>query len=430
MAKNNCSAGILLFLAAMGVLMLACDRSGAIVTDAEVADTDTAALLDQEATDALSEDAAEPVDIDTVLPDDTAAFDDILTDADMTENGDDAFELADEAFPDADQPDTAAADADVYPFERVPCIDPDPDVLNERLCDEAADPAAAPDKIFIHCKSESGCFSDPNAPLKNELVVMAWNIERGNDMDEQIALIKSGIMPMPDVMLLGEVDRGCVPRSQGRNVAREYAKAFQMDYVFGVEFTELPRPGGDVQQTCEHGNAVLSRYPLGNLRVKFHDSNLNDWYADESEPRLGGRVYVSADVKVGDKYLHAFTIHFDTNVTDYISSVGKQAKEVGEAGLALPFQVAIGGDTNAGPYITDLLLGTKNDPITQNLFNLGYIDAHRDLPLSKRPTRMKVEILDIIFLNGEFYKDSDLLTEEQVAGTSDHQPVWTTVILN
>ena len=65
-----------------------------------------------------------------------------------------------------------------------------------------------------------------------------------------------------------------------RQATRELAAALQMHYVFATEFIELPRPGGaggTIDVTCEHGNAILSRWPLGNVGWKFHDENII-WY--------------------------------------------------------------------------------------------------------------------------------------------------------
>ena len=67
-----------------------------------------------------------------------------------------------------------------------------------------------------------------------------------------------------------------------------------------------------IEATCEHGNAVLSRYPLGNVELIRHATNSDVWVGSSEQPRLGGRVAVKADVWVGDRILHVYSLHFES----------------------------------------------------------------------------------------------------------------------
>ena len=58
-----------------------------------------------------------------------------------------------------------------------------PDVLTERLCVEAAAPDDAPDTTFIDCEIEGATFSSEEQAAKDELVVLAYNILRGFEVD-------------------------------------------------------------------------------------------------------------------------------------------------------------------------------------------------------------------------------------------------------
>jgi hypothetical protein len=99
-----------------------------------------------------------------------------------------------------------------------------PDVRTERLCPEASAPDDAPDTTFINCQIEGATFSATEPEPSDELVVLAYNIERGFGVDAQLDMITSGVdFPVPDVLLLSEVDRGC-QRTEFRNIAREYAE--------------------------------------------------------------------------------------------------------------------------------------------------------------------------------------------------------------
>lgn len=187
----------------------------------------------------------------------------------------------------------------------------------------AIEPLCVPGDTHTHldCRIEGADFRDGPAPAQDELVIWAYNVERGLRLDAQLAAITAEPgMPRPDVLLLSEVDRGC-SRTGTLNVAQEYARALGMCYVYGVEFVELPRfwgpGGGGVKDRCEHGNAIISRFPLGNVTLIRHERT-RSWHSWTQrllrlgQPRLGGRVAVSADVRVGDTVVRLYAVHFES----------------------------------------------------------------------------------------------------------------------
>lgn len=295
-----------------------------------------------------------------------------------------------------------------------------PDVA-ERLCPAAADPDGAPDKVFVECAFETGCFAPQDLAPKGELVVMAYNIERGRKADAQLAALIAGTkLPTPDVLLLSEVDRGC-ERTGYRNVMREYAEALGMNYVYGVEFVELR-----MRAPCEHGNGILSRYPMANPEIIRHASN-KSWFEDGGEPRLGGRVAVRADVVVGDKFINVTSVHFESNISEQWRSA--QAVEMAELGLLSNSRVLIGGDINSGLYRADLLVGGELDQTARAFLERGYWDAHAEVGVDERPTRGGM-ILDVLFTNAPFTSSPGLLEKADWEALSDHSPVWATVHLD
>jgi len=70
-----------------------------------------------------------------------------------------------------------------------------PDGRVERLCAAAAAPDDAPDTTFIACDIEGATFSSEEPPAKDELVVLAYNILRGFDVDDQLDMILDIILP-------------------------------------------------------------------------------------------------------------------------------------------------------------------------------------------------------------------------------------------
>ena len=269
----------------------------------------------------------------------------------------------------------------------------EPDVTVDRLCPDSAAPDMATDKVFIDCALEGANFA-PAAPAEQtDLVVMTYNLERGLQLDDQLnAFLNNPNVPIPDVLLASELDRGC-SRTGGRNTPRELAAALEMNYVFAVEFVELPRAGGSggsIDTTCEHGNAIFSKYPLGNVGQLRHTMN-KSWYLSpeeregmNGEPRLGGRILVYGDVLVGNRVLHVSSLHYESDPSDNEFTVA-QAVETAELGLSWPSLVVHGGDTNAPFYFLDLLNGTGSaDLVTQSFFERGYVDAHAPLGI-RRP---------------------------------------------
>lgn len=214
----------------------------------------------------------------------------------------------------------------------------------------------------------------PNLPNSGRAIrVASWNIERGLEFeavkaaflgDQQFfrGLQRRGIastkidlaavlreaaeLKQADVIILNEVDWG-LKRTDYRNVARDLATALGMNYAYGVEFVEVDPlttgtetfEGEEPAKRAElvrniavdksrllglHGNAILSRFPLENVRIVRFANQGHDWYADEKkgvsaleagkrkgfsivfqekvarEVRRGGRMMLLADIRDAD----------------------------------------------------------------------------------------------------------------------------------
>ncbi len=302
------------------------------------------------------------------------------------------------------------------------------DIVDTRLCAEAADPENAPDTIYIDCAMEGENYVEtPHAP-KDNLLVVAYNMERGYKVDEIIQQFQSGSeVAGPDVILVSEADRGC-SRTGRRYILQDIAKALKMYFVYGVEFIELPREegsGGQITAMCEHGNGILSRYPLGNVRLIRHQTNV-DWSGDAGEPRLGGRMAITADVKVGERYLGLSAIHFESSLSDEPRHA--QALEMIADIRERPVPVVIGGDFNSGFYKVDLQYGTDTDQVIRPFLDAGFFDAHQSLPVEERTTAPHSGfLLDLMLCNADVFSDPGIGSRENFAELSDHLPVWATV---
>jgi endonuclease/exonuclease/phosphatase family metal-dependent hydrolase len=290
--------------------------------------------------------------------------------------------------------------------------------------------------VRINCTLEGASFANGEAPPSDELVVMAYNLERGLHAEGQVqALRDDPAMPPPDVILMSEVDWLC-QRTDFRNVARDWAKALEMNYVYGVEFIELPRlisfgGGSPMLRTGEHGNAILSRYPLGNVRLIRHAVN-RSWYSFWQQlfwigqPRRGGRMGLAADVKIGNRMLRVYSVHFESKAGQTYRPF--QAAELADDGLGGQ-QVLIGGDMNCTEYRADLASGSSTDGVTQALLQRGYADAHGGMTPADRATSRSGYPIDLVFGKGVTFAGAGIGSADRWDRLSDHRPVWTRVRL-
>jgi len=167
--------------------------------------------------------------------------------------------------------------------------------------------------------------------------------ERGSRFNLKEILEEAAMLSRADVIVLNEADWG-LKRTDYRNIARELAGALQMNYAFGVEFVEVDPLNlgtetleGEISTDKEemvqnlavdksrtlglHGNAILSRFPLRNVRLVPFVNQGHDWYATEKkqvsllekgkrkgagivlgekiarEVRRGGRMMLLADIE-------------------------------------------------------------------------------------------------------------------------------------
>jgi endonuclease/exonuclease/phosphatase family metal-dependent hydrolase len=157
--------------------------------------------------------------------------------------------------------------------------------------------------------------------------VAQWNIERGLEYgaleavfeseerllsyletakypegsQERAELLKeASLLRDADVIILNEVDWG-LKRSDYRNITEELADKLGYYYAFGVEFIELSpvernerqkTPPDETSPTEEidveryrglHGTAILSRFPLENVRLIPFKFQPYDWYEGEKK---------------------------------------------------------------------------------------------------------------------------------------------------
>ena len=165
-----------------------------------------------------------------------------------------------------------------------------------------------------------------SAELGNYIRIAQWNIQRGIELDALKAVFDSDastarlldISQFPpgsehrekllgqaaslraaDIIVLNEVDWG-IKRSAYRNIVEELAAVLGCNYAFGVEFIELSpvirsltngtRDSSTPVEEIDaeryrglHGTAILSRFPLENVRLIPFRNQTYDWYGSEKK---------------------------------------------------------------------------------------------------------------------------------------------------
>lgn len=149
------------------------------------------------------------------------------------------------------------------------------------------------------------------------LRVAAWNLERGRLPDEMASLLAAtGAV----VCLVSEADAG-MARTHNRDVTRVIGTRLGFGSAFGVEFVELGLGDEREAAACEgrtnehglHGNAVLSRYELRAPEVVRLDDG-GDWFtAARGQPRVGGRMAVTAAMRLAGTEVSVASVHLESH---------------------------------------------------------------------------------------------------------------------
>jgi len=180
---------------------------------------------------------------------------------------------------------------------------------------------------------------------------VAWNVDRGKKTDEIIAELQTHPdLKDTDFLLLTETDWG-MARSGNRDVTGDIARALGMYGWFAPSYLNLTtghgaeRAKGGENKYGLHGNSILSRYPLENLRV-VKLKNATDKFRS-IEVRLGQQTVLMGDFKCANQTLSLACIHLDA-----YSSQRQRANQLRTVLEALPSNhaVLIGGDFNTSTY--------------------------------------------------------------------------------
>jgi endonuclease/exonuclease/phosphatase family metal-dependent hydrolase len=248
---------------------------------------------------------------------------------------------------------------------------------------------------FVNNSAPRQAVGSSKSKAAQTIRIATWNIERGLEFDavkaaltndrrffrRLTASMRSSKFDLPaildqseklsqaDIVVLNEVDWG-LKRTNYRHVARELANALQMNFAYAVEFVEVDpltlgtetlegETSADKSEIVKnlavdksrtlglHGTAILSRFPLRNVRVVRFINQGHDWFTGEKEGvselekgkrkgtgfilgekvlrevRRGGRMMLLADVE--DETIPGGTL---TIVATHLESRAKPAERL------------------------------------------------------------------------------------------------------
>ena len=198
---------------------------------------------------------------------------------------------------------------------------------------------------------ETRDFTVGVAPPQPSYRFLAWNLERGIEYEGQLEEFRRHrYLSSSDVLLLTETDVG-MARSANRAVAQDLATDLGMHYAFAPCYLNLSKGAGvehDSQEENDlglHGNAILSRYPIRNVRP-VHLKNGKDKMAGR-EKRLGRQTALVADIDLPGCPLTAVSVHLDAQSSQ--AHRCDQMRDVLDA-LSSSRRAVIGGDWNTTTY--------------------------------------------------------------------------------
>ena len=194
-------------------------------------------------------------------------------------------------------------------------------------------------------------FRPAAAPAQPKYRFLAWNIERGTQFEAQVEAFRSHpYLKTCDVLLLTEADAG-MARSGNRMVAEALARELGMAQVFAPCYIALGK-GSGVERRVKgenshglHGNAILSRYPLRDIRLIPLDNGVDKMA--HREQRLGRQTAVAARIDFPNLSLRAVSVHLDAQSTQRHRR--EQMRTILDALPADP-PVILGGDWNTSTY--------------------------------------------------------------------------------
>lgn len=125
-----------------------------------------------------------------------------------------------------------------------------------------------------------------------QIKILSWNIWCGIHLEEVTEFLKTADADIIALQEVTEDERGNISEIIAKKLGYEYAHAVGMN----IPLKFLPGQKSDDERIIKFGNAILSKYKITNSKVI-------------ELTKEDKRLIIKADIEVGDKTLHIFSIH-------------------------------------------------------------------------------------------------------------------------
>jgi len=229
-----------------------------------------------------------------------------------------------------------------------------PLALRRNMAEVRADPlyrSLAPRIEDLLGRVHQSDFRPAGAPARTRYRAVAWNVERGTCLDQQVAALQHDPrLAGCDLLLVTEADAG-MARSGNRMVAEELARLLGMAQVFTPCYLALGKGSGVERDAAGenrfglHGNALLSRYPIRDARAVALPNGVDKMA--HREKRLGRQAAVVATIDFPGRPVQAVSLHLDAQSTQR-HRLQQMRLVLEQLDPSLP--TVIGGDWNTSTY--------------------------------------------------------------------------------
>ncbi|HVG37731.1 MAG TPA: endonuclease/exonuclease/phosphatase family protein [Pyrinomonadaceae bacterium] len=197
-------------------------------------------------------------------------------------------------------------------------------------------------------------FAGAPPPASQIVRATAWNVERGARLAGILDVLRAHpLIGGSDLLLLTELDYG-MARSGNLFVAREIARALDLNYAFAPCYIALNKGSGLESDTTGentlalHGNALFSPHPLRRAHSLALPNGKDKMRGQEK--RLGSQRAVVADVQNPAGAFRAVSVHLDAH-----SSQAHRRRQMAIvlahlSSLAPALPALVGGDWNTTTY--------------------------------------------------------------------------------
>lgn len=239
-------------------------------------------------------------------------------------------------------------------------------------------------------------FYSPEMTLKKRPFyrIAAWNLAKGIQYDGILDVLQThSDLCLSDVLLCPEIDLG-MARSSNRNVACDLAKALGWNYAFSPAYLNLCHSHCldnhfEVDNLLGlQGNAIFSKYPMGNLRI-IPLLPAEDKMRGQ-EKKLGCQKAVVADILFPYQTVTVVCVHLDDH-----SSQRQRAGQMKTILTALernPYPVVMGGDMKTSGYNSQQSIFSSFDYVKKILKGMDNVIENHHLFPERHYDRLLFEV--------------------------------------